>query len=1668
MNDLTSFPLPDTYCPNFSDMTDEVFGFFDYFNEKTDPTKNDEEDAKPPEPEFGDFIGSSINSSQSESQSKANLHLAKNIVSSSKNTLIVQSSCSLNEQNVSCGNTDSIYPKPPDKADDEFWDFLKIRSPIKNFQEVFETYATPLVTPMSCTKSFSNLTEDSGFQSADSLNSTQALDNYDTYRMNSQSRHQYDVSNRKLPRTNPSKLACNTYDIKGSGMCTTSTPKSSNKVNAQYISSKHPEGRKSKLTDEEFWDFLNCDTPIVKFSDALKEVKCASLNPEQTLLPNKAIYEESPFAPATIAAETAMPNSFSYVTTQTSVDEKYMKYDTNATSIKHSRKIHDNKQGKTTKTRSSEYFVNAATNSPMNETFNAKSKVNEYSSFSYSNRDQTSLFSETETDKVSSTTKLPCISSVFSISQYPDWVTGVTQPKHSTYIQPITRKEQTNSSFIEKQIQGNKILVEEKQEYAKRNKSFTTSVSSVKCSQSNVRYSVDTSDSKVKSASGATNVNSSQFKQASSISQPTISSVTSLQENAAMNNSKNLYLILPQNQNGSQYLLVLNNVTDLGKPLTNKDASLSNTNLKKAEVCSSTTTGLNNANKTNYLLNIPVSNCQIQPMSLNPNAMSYAVSGNDAKHRVLNRNTAKTDPLITSNIIKCSNVQPQHFSTVCNASNIHVSSNILFSLSGVSNSTSTSNKIVSHQSAGIQNTHQYMQKPLVTLNSRTIPPKPLRPLAKPIKSITLGKDRNAILQTSIPLTIQNVTENKHLCDAQGNVINYFYDSKVNCSPSQSKFSSHNIIDNVNDKLTKVEVNETNEQKFMEQSACSKESISINNLPKVTQSKEYLSSVKDVNQVKNTSSTDQSKKIINANGIQLLTHTVMPGSINNSILSSNNSNAITTNANMPCSSKSQANNYVQIKVAPVPANSKSLSNLQDLFPPPISMVPVSVVPGSQTSTSQRTAPKVLILKSIGQQKIYPKLNVSTKSTEKPKKTGRKTVRELLEERQQIGQRSRKDIRVLRPVQKIPTSSALYQANITNNKYTNVPSFGVVGNINYQTQDQDISKRPNILMLPSANKVMKKNMVKDESAATLKVKEQEVVMYSPNIEVSRQDPTSYRPRHYDMSELQIGYFKVDDDLESCGRFRSKFKVIFSKRQFLYEFPVCRCNQIDLRSSDIWDQMVRIVVAFKILTSMDLGDQTIYLHINCPPLIYLGRLQPRSGVISNAVIYDTPVESDSAWGNVIRGSFIHKIVLRKRQVHKLKTLLYQFDNKFITLVNNSRAQGGTYHSNSILSSEISPSNLKRSYNKNKKPCIRRLPQWDSSEQEDGKIDDDIDMLKPQMCSCRISCRSVRCSCAKSAKSCSSVCMCVNCGNPLNVLESIGIDVDLALEDRCLFQNIYRIPNLLDFLLREIKLSCCNTLTAVRDCIPGTVLCPNVNCNAQLEFSWCRAVVCYPERNHRNHCSLCGQCCFSNGQHCMVCNRCYEKSSSKDSQCPTCKEKIPSAYDGNFDQSSIYQNTLTKESVKISTKPEIIILDAYSVPENPEFSGQMEWNVETTEGDMNTFQGDVDTTKEQMDTSKEEVHPTKEDVDAAKEYMNTSKDVHPIKEDASKECMDTSKEHVDTKKEDVHPTKEDVDVAKEHMDTSQELIDVKDGVVDQSEMSKVIKQELMDMEQCENGQMT
>lgn len=87
------------------------------------------------------------------------------------------------------------------------------------------------------------------------------------------------------------------------------------------------------------------------------------------------------------------------------------------------------------------------------------------------------------------------------------------------------------------------------------------------------------------------------------------------------------------------------------------------------------------------------------------------------------------------------------------------------------------------------------------------------------------------------------------------------------------------------------------------------------------------------------------------------------------------------------------------------------------------------------------------------------------------------------------------------------------------------------------------------------------------------------------------------------------------------------------------------------------------------------------------------------------------------------------------------------------------------------------------------------------------------------------------------------------------------------------------------------------------------------------------------------------------QTCNRCYVKTSSKFPHCPTCQEKTTFC-DPNSDPNAIAnpaQFLHTKDLAKLSTKPEIIVLDACSITKNSvSFENNMEGVIENATEDI------------------------------------------------------------------------------------------------------------------------
>ncbi|GFQ94608.1 CXC domain-containing protein [Trichonephila clavata] len=1528
----------DTYCPDFSDMRDDSDGFWDFLSNKKDVSKNIKEKSDEDNQhknKFWDFLGPSVDEkfqniaelkdykkTDSVISSPVDSGIYVNEIIEDPKTQIYPEIRSISNPIVGITeNCSNMLELKSSGSDDEFWDFLNCNSPVLNVQEVIQNYVSVSVEKVTDNSSHFGTVEESPF-----ITDSDYLESGRCSTLSSTS--SYFPSN------------TNNYES-FNGNCKNNTP---------LIDMKQSFNIKNRNVFDSNIDFTSYDAVLNYLQDTStigKEAKCSSI--ENTNIMNKkhnSICGDK--APEQIEDEN-WHSSFSAILAQ--LNEIPIKESEEPQNLLHS-------------TANKINAIDEKTHGRGDLPSNIFPQISESSVPMFCNGNQ----------KSNSNDSLPCITSVFSLN--PNSAT--VEKKKPIVIDPSKVNVQTIHHTLNKKqyrrVRSNfskRLNQNESLHINKINKSVHTisnsNISTLGLSnleipkmQNQLPNLMPLSDPLQRGNSNLTvKTNSGSFNVNSVVTQNSKSSVPVTAKNAT--NSAPLYLILPpnstslQNPNYSHFFVILNNNAQPSQSasIQNSEVVSNLSNVKNITSQTATCFSGNHSEKINKSDVLKKNSLQINTSNVSiPILVENSTKQNIKYSLIPHLNTVHNPQL--SNVQKSTDqTKIQHLkssSTVTLSSSN--ASNVNFSLFTSSSSTDPSSS-----KASLSNSKNYSQFQIPQSKAKQV-------LSKSIKNVSLGKDKYAIQQISIPMKIGSIhdesdilyrqesntdlppTNERTLCGNKIPVNN----SKQAFFPNSSQLNMNNISNSINSSVENLNFNS------LKQIA---NNMNANTVPKSVTTELNLKSSANLNLIcTNSKGTNQNSVTTNTHSINFNVVPVSEAIQINRNAAITNTNKLVQSNNTPntlINNLDSSNNYVQIKVAT--SQNKSLATLKELFPPPISMVPVCIMAPIHNANTATTS-KVVILKGPAQQKVIPQkmlLNhidlrqrsFSKKQNMKFKKAGPKTVRQLLQERRKQNlskflcdnSKERKEAKVLKPVLRLPVRTSI------SNTIT-VPTSAINAASNSSCVPSTSSnKRPNILLLPSSSKPAKKIITPNERLSML-MKEQEPD-FADNFSVfenpeetlspflsSTLNRKDCRPRHYDMSELQIGFFKVSDDIDSCGRFRSKFKVIFSKRQFLYDFPVSRCNQMSLKSTHIWEQMARITVPFKTIVSMKFRERVIQININSPPLICLGSLQARSGIIANATVYDTTIENDSSWGSIIRSSFHHKVILRKRQANKLRSFLCHFDDRFITLTNLGICETGYENANevSVFEGELSPNSLKKSFFKNKKSRIRRLPTWDSSENEDQKDCSEGEiLLSNQMCSCRISCRSVRCSCVKGAKSCSSICDCINCDNPLNILESMGLNLEFSLRDSCLFQNIYPIPKLIPFLSKEVKLSCCNTFARVQDCIPGTVLCPNVDCNVPLEFSWCRKIVCYPERNPRNHCSFCGQCCFSNGRHCYTCNKCYVVS-PKVSCCPTCRDKTSTSTNSEFEPKEYRfdqreNNEDNRTTSKSAQKPEIILLDAYSI---------------------------------------------------------------------------------------------------------------------------------------------
>lgn len=117
-----------------------------------------------------------------------------------------------------------------------------------------------------------------------------------------------------------------------------------------------------------------------------------------------------------------------------------------------------------------------------------------------------------------------------------------------------------------------------------------------------------------------------------------------------------------------------------------------------------------------------------------------------------------------------------------------------------------------------------------------------------------------------------------------------------------------------------------------------------------------------------------------------------------------------------------------------------------------------------------------------------------------------------------------------------------------------------------------------------------------------------------------------------------------------------IFFSRRQFIYEFPAVKCNQVDLNCYS-GDQIVRIQVPFQTLVAMNVINRQVIIQINKFPLIDLRKCNEKFGLVPIEKDYS---EDNCLWVDAVQNSLLHKVSsnsLGRYYLFKKKRLLKYF---------------------------------------------------------------------------------------------------------------------------------------------------------------------------------------------------------------------------------------------------------------------------------------------------------------------------------------------------------------------------------------------------------------------------
>lgn len=435
------------------------------------------------------------------------------------------------------------------------------------------------------------------------------------------------------------------------------------------------------------------------------------------------------------------------------------------------------------------------------------------------------------------------------------------------------------------------------------------------------------------------------------------------------------------------------------------------------------------------------------------------------------------------------------------------------------------------------------------------------------------------------------------------------------------------------------------------------------------------------------------------------------------------------------------------------------------------------------------------------------------------------------------------------------------------------------------------------------------------------------------------------NYQLKSLKIGPFFLEagDLYLNLGY---KFKIIFSKRRFMYEF------ESQTSQEDAVMRVSCVIVPFQAIQAMRCEHDYILIQVHARPVMFLGRRTASAASRNVGANTTTASLSES-----LEHYPVHKVQLNAGDVVRVRQLLWQFNARFheLMLRNISNldsrleeslppygAPGRSAWNNAVAkgsnrATRKAPASRRRSLATRKKAAATAVEDSASSSAEPaaaatsrGPGRTSGSSAQPS-CACRVSCRMARCSCAKARTRCEpGRCSCLGCDNPLNLLEAVGIALKDAQADPCLMQAIFQVSDLPWYLVQPVRLNCCPDSVMVRECIPGPLACPR--CRQPAQYSWCANTLFH---GSTNHCSTCQRCNLFAGRHCKPCNSCYYYT-GKDDECPQCRRKQEGkTAKGTVATASSVQRTavptLVEAPMPMTTEP----LEITPVPPSPASHG-------------------------------------------------------------------------------------------------------------------------------------